>query len=60
VQLTKGEHVELAYVDQGYTGNAAEEAAAKHGIRLEVVKHTKGKPWLSSAATAIGMKRRVS
>ena len=33
-----GETVELAFVDQGYTGEAAAEAAAAHGIRLEVVK----------------------
>src|SRR5260370_4662148 len=43
VQLITGEHVELAYVDQGYTGQATEEAAAEHGIRLEVVKHTETK-----------------
>ena len=43
VQLITGEHVELAYVDQGYTGQATEEAAAEHGIRLEVVKHTEAK-----------------
>ena len=43
VQQVTGEHVELAYVDQGYTGQAAEEAAAEHGIRLEVVKHTEAK-----------------
>jgi transposase len=30
-------------VDQGYTGQAAEKAAAEHGIRLEVVKHTEAK-----------------
>ena len=30
--------VELAYVDQGYTGAAAEGAAAAHGIALEVVR----------------------
>ena len=41
-QITK-ENVELAYVDQGYTGEAAEEAAAEHGIQLEVVKHTEAK-----------------
>jgi transposase len=35
--------VELAYVDQGYTGEAAEQAAAEHGIRLDVVKHTEAK-----------------
>ena len=38
VQAVTGEAVELAYVDQGYTGEAAAEAAATHGIRLEVVK----------------------
>ena len=41
-QITE-ENVELTYVDQGYTGEAAEEAAAQHGIRLEVVKHTEAK-----------------
>jgi transposase len=30
--------VELAYVDQGYTGENAASAASNHGIRLEVVK----------------------
>lgn len=38
VQEVTGEHVELAYVDQGYTGDAAAQAAAEHGLRLEVVK----------------------
>src|ERR1041385_5435637 len=38
VQAVTGEHVELAYVDQGYTGEDAAAAAAAHGIRLEVVK----------------------
>jgi transposase len=38
VQAVTGEHVELAYVDQGYTGPDAAEAAAAHGIQLEVVK----------------------
>jgi hypothetical protein len=37
VQHVTGNSVELAYVDQGYTGPAA--AAGQHGIRLEVVKH---------------------
>lgn len=35
--------VELAYVDQGYTGESAVQAAEKHGIRFEVVKHTDAK-----------------
>ena len=30
--------VELAYVDQGYTGERAEKAAKAHEIALEVVK----------------------
>src|SRR5579859_1588562 len=38
VEQVTGQTVELAFVDQGYTGDAAAEAAADHGIRLEVVK----------------------
>ncbi len=38
VQQVTGESVELAYVDQGYTGDEPAAAAAAHGIRLEVVK----------------------
>jgi transposase len=38
VQEATGESVELAFVDQGYTGEAAAESAAAHGLRLEVVK----------------------
>jgi transposase len=43
VQELTGERVEIAYVDQGYTGEAAAEAAEQHGIALEVVKHTQAK-----------------
>ncbi len=43
VQEVTGESIQLAYVDQGYTGENAEQAAAKHGVRLEVVKHTEVK-----------------
>src|SRR5688572_20138846 len=43
VQAVTGERVELAYVDQGYTGEAPAAAAAAHGIRLEVVKHAEAK-----------------
>ena len=43
MQEVTGQSVELAYVDQGYTGHAAAEAAEAHGIRLEVVKHTQAK-----------------
>jgi len=38
VQAETGETVEVAYVDQGYTGENAADAAAEHGIKLEVVK----------------------
>jgi transposase len=38
VQEVTGGHVELAYVDQGYTGEEPAAAAAAHGVRLEVVK----------------------
>ena len=43
VQLATGQSVELAYVDQGYTGENPAEAAEAHGIQLEVVKHTEAK-----------------
>jgi transposase len=39
VQEATGESVELAYVDQGYSGEQPTAEAEKHGIRLEVVKH---------------------
>jgi transposase len=38
VQEATGQTVELAYVDQGYTGDEPAEAAAAQGIQLEVVK----------------------
>jgi transposase len=38
VQKATGEHVEVAFVDQGYTGERAAQAAAEQGIQLEVVK----------------------
>jgi transposase len=40
VQELTGETVELAYVDQGYTG---EKPAAAHGVKLEVVKWPEAK-----------------
>jgi transposase len=38
VQAETGETVEIAFVDQGYTGQNAADAADEHGIKLEVVK----------------------
>lgn len=38
VQAVTGDAVEVAFVDQGYTGNEPAAAAAQHGIQLEIVK----------------------
>jgi transposase len=43
VQEVTGEHVEVAFVDQGYTGEDAARQVQAHGIQLEVVKHTEAK-----------------
>jgi transposase len=43
IQEVTGENIELAYVDQGYTGERPAEEAAEHGIQLEVVKHQEAK-----------------
>jgi transposase len=38
IQEATGESIEIAFVDQGYTGKEASRAAQEHGIQLEVVK----------------------
>jgi transposase len=38
VQKATGQSVQVAFVDQGYTGQTAADEAGAHGIRLEVVK----------------------
>jgi transposase len=43
VQEVTAESVELAYVDQGYTGDDPEGDAASYGIHLEVVKRPEAK-----------------
>jgi transposase len=43
LQEVTGGTVEVAFVDQGYTGDAPAEQAQASGIRLEVVKHTQAK-----------------
>lgn len=43
IQATTGQAVTLAFVDQGYTGEQPVAEAAKHGMRLEVVKHHEAK-----------------
>jgi len=43
IQEVVEEKVELAFVDQGYTGTEPAAAAAQEGIQLEVVKHHEAK-----------------
>ena len=43
IQEVTGESIQVAFVDQGYTGAEAAEEAEKSGIKLEVVKHTEAK-----------------
>jgi transposase len=43
VQSVTDQKVEVAFADQGYTGQEPGQAAADAGIRLEVVKHHKAK-----------------
>lgn len=43
VQEVTGGTVEIAFVDQGYTGETTEEEAANNKIKLMVVKHTEPK-----------------
>ena len=43
VQQVTGESVQLAYVDQGYTGDAPDGDAASYGIHLEVIKLSEAK-----------------
>src|SRR5215203_180701 len=43
IQEETGESVELAYVEQGYSGERTAEEAEAHGMRLEVVKHSEAK-----------------
>lgn len=43
VQEATGEHVQAAFVDQGYTGEEAAAQAAKEGVQLIVVKLSQAK-----------------
>lgn len=43
VQEATGQNVEVAFVDQGYTGERPAADAAQAGIKLEVVKHHEAK-----------------
>ena len=54
VQQATAQSVELAFVDQGYTGNTAAEAAAAHGIQLEVVQTRRRQARASCSCPAAG------
>ena len=43
VQVATGQNVQVAFVDQGYTGEQPAADAAQHGVRLEVIKHHEAK-----------------
>ena len=43
LQQATGQNIEVAFVDQGYTGDKPAQAAAQEGIQLEVVKHHEAK-----------------
>jgi transposase len=43
VQEATGENVQVAFVDQGYTGDQPAADAGQHGMRLEVIKHHEAK-----------------
>ena len=43
VQAISDERVEIAFVDQGYTGEEPAATAEKQGVKLVVVKHTEAK-----------------
>ena len=43
VPAATGDRVQVAFVDQGYTGGTPAAAAAVHGLHLEVVKHHEAK-----------------
>jgi hypothetical protein len=54
VQAVTGQSVEVAFVDQGYTGNQLLEVAAAQGIRLEAVKAARSQEGLCPLATSLG------
>jgi transposase len=43
LQEATGQNIQVAFVDQGYTGEKPAEAAAQTGIHLEVIKHHEAK-----------------
>lgn len=50
IQVATDESVEIAFVDQGYTGERPAAAAMAHGIEMEVVKPCGEPPVIRAAA----------
>ena len=59
VQEATGESVEIAFVDQGYTGERPSEEAEAHGITLEVVKHEEARLCALAKEMGCGARFRV-
>lgn len=54
VQQITGETVEIAFVDQGYTGDLQPSYAAAKGIQLEVVKLPEASIRIRFATASVG------
>jgi len=54
LQAVSGEQVEVAFVDQGYTGEKPAADAAQAGVRLEVVKHHEAKRGFCVVCRGVG------
>ncbi len=59
LQRVTGNTVELAHVDQGYSGPNAAAAAQQHGIRLEVIRIPHGKTRPRVAAPMLGGRTKL-
>ena len=54
IQEVTGDHVELAFVDQGYTGESARAAAAAYGIQIGSSEAKETRPGFHSLAAPLG------
>jgi transposase len=59
VQEATGESVEIAYVDQEYTGESASEAAEAHGIELEVITLPEARRGFCVVASMLGGRAKL-
>ena len=59
VQEVCGQSVQIAFVDQGYTGEDAAQAAKQHGIQAGSGQAFRGQAWLCVAAAALGRRTHL-